>query len=233
MVFIDLVEDEADLAQLLRFQFEQLGHEVRVFPCAEDFFRGVEERVPQLVVLDVMLPGVSGLAICRRLRASHVTERASILVLSALGQESDRIAGLEAGADDYVSKPFSVKELLLRAQALLSRASVRGVIPPTKTIECGPLRVEPDAFRCFVDGELISLTSLELKLLLHFIERKGRVQTREQLLSDVWEMHGRFETRTVDTHIMRLREKLKGARDCLQTIRGVGYRFVASPDEAL
>jgi len=179
--------------------------------------------VPDLVVLDLMLPDLPGTEVCRRLKASERTRLVPVVMLTAKGEEVDRVVGFELGADDYVVKPFSIRELVLRLQAVLRRAAGPRETPPERI---GPLRLDGEAHRAFVGEEEVPLTALEFRLLATFMARAGRVQSREQLLSDVWEMSPELETRTVDTHVKRLREKLGPARDLLETVRGVGYRLV-------
>ena len=176
-----------------------------------------------------MLPDVSGTEICRQVKSDPRTRHVPVVMLTAKGEEVDRVVGFELGADDYVTKPFSVRELVLRLKAVHRRAG------PGRTAErppeaVGPIRVDVDAHRAFVDGGEIQLTPLEFRLLSTFMARLGRVQSREQLLEDVWEMSADLETRTVDTHVKRLREKLGSGRDLLETVRGIGYRLT-DPNE--
>jgi two-component system phosphate regulon response regulator PhoB len=181
--------------------------------------------VPDLVLLDLMLPDVSGTEICRIVKSDPRTRHVPVMMLTAKGEEVDKVVGFELGADDYVTKPFSVRELVLRIRAVLRRAGTTA--PSTAALDpVGPLRVDVDAHRAYVADEEVVLTPLEFRLLVTFMSRVGRVQSREQLLTDVWEMSSEIETRTVDTHVKRLREKLGPARDLLETVRGVGYRLV-------
>jgi two-component system, OmpR family, phosphate regulon response regulator PhoB len=176
-----------------------------------------------------MLPDLPGTEICRRIKADPRTRHVPVVMLTAKGDEVDRVVGFELGADDYVTKPFSVRELVLRLRAVLRRAgSGRGADLPRAQV--GPIRVDVEAHRAFVDGEEMDLTPLEFRLLTTFMSRLGRVQSREQLLEDVWEMSPEVETRTVDTHVKRLREKLGAGRDLLETVRGIGYRMVDPSD---
>jgi two-component system phosphate regulon response regulator PhoB len=172
-----------------------------------------------------MLPDLSGTEICRQVKADARTRHVPVVMLTAKGAEVDRVVGFEIGADDYVTKPFSVRELVLRLKAVLRRAAPgRSVERPPEAV--GPIRVDVDSHRAFVDGAEIQLTPLEFRLLTTLMARLGRVQSREQLLEDVWQMSSEVETRTVDTHVKRLREKLGSGRDLLETVRGVGYRLV-------
>jgi two-component system phosphate regulon response regulator PhoB len=183
-----------------------------------------------LVLLDMMLPDVSGKEVCKALKQDERTRDIPVVILTARGEEIDRVIGLELGAEDYIVKPFSVRELLLRVSAILRRVSAT---PETKgaKITFGILVIDEAAHRAWVEGEEIELSALEFKLLMQLYERKNRVQSRGTLLDEVWGMRGDITTRTVDTHVKRLREKLGSARDYIETVRGVGYRFVGSPDE--
>jgi two-component system phosphate regulon response regulator PhoB len=192
------------------------------------------------VLLDLMLPDISGTEVCRQLRQDPETEELPVLMLTARGEEIDRVVGFEAGADDYVVKPFSMRELVLRIRAVLRRFEPEeGVEPADEEQEAdepeeltfGKLRIDVPGHRVWVDGEEVSLTALEFKLLTTFVRRKGRAQTREVLLSDVWGITADIKTRTVDTHVKRLREKLDAAGEYIETVRGVGYRFRAEPDD--
>src|SRR5512139_1113899 len=177
-----------------------------------------------------MLPDVPGTEVCRQLKSDPRTRHVPVVMLTAKGEELDRVVGFEVGADDYVTKPFSVRELVLRLKAMARRAGGgRAAERPPEAI--GPIRVDVDAHRAFVDGAEIQLTPLEFRLLTTFMARLGRVQSREQLLEDVWEMSTEVETRTVDTHVKRLREKLGSGRDLLETVRGIGYRLVEPTQE--
>ncbi|MFT3914052.1 MAG: response regulator [Anaeromyxobacteraceae bacterium] len=229
MTSVLLVDDERDLLSLLDFNLRAAGFETALATTGEQALAQVRRRVPDLVLLDLMLPDVPGTEVCRQLKADPRTKHVPVVMLTAKGEEVDRVVGFELGADDYVTKPFSVRELILRLKALLrragpSRASER---PPEQV---GPIRVDVDAHRAFVDDAEVTLTPLEFKLLSTLMSRLGRVQSREQLLEDVWEMSSEVETRTVDTHVKRLREKLGSGRDLLETVRGIGYRLVDPTD---
>jgi two-component system phosphate regulon response regulator PhoB len=220
-----LVDDERDLLSVLEFNLRAAGFETSLASSGEEALAQLRRRVPDLVVLDLMLPDVSGTEICRRIKADPRTQAVPVVMLTAKSEEVDRVVGFELGADDYVTKPFSVRELVLRVRALLRRSGAPHAAdrPPEGV---GPVRVDVDQHRAFVDGTEVSLTPLEFRLLTTFMSRLGRVQSREQLLADVWEMSSELETRTVDTHVKRLREKLGPARELLETVRGVGYRLV-------
>ena len=190
-----------------------------------------KEHRPELVLLDLMLPDISGTEVCRSLKEDATTRGMSVVMLTARGEEVDRVVGFELGADDYIVKPFSVRELLLRIQAILRRGKVVETSPDAM-IEFGRLKIDREAHRVWVEGKEIELTALEFRLLVTLYDRRNRVQTRSTLLDDVWGIQADITTRTVDTHVKRLREKLEGARDYVETVRGVGYRFRGSPDEA-
>jgi two-component system phosphate regulon response regulator PhoB len=218
-----IVEDERDLLSLLDFNLRQAGFETLLAGTAEEALAHVRRAVPDLVVLDLMLPDLPGTEVCRRLKGADRTRHVPVVMLTAKGEEVDRVVGFELGADDYVTKPFSVRELVLRLKAVLRRAAGSR---EAGAWQVGPIRIDPESHRAFVGDEEIPLTPLEFRLLQTLMSRSGRVQSREQLLSDVWEMSPELETRTVDTHVKRLREKLGPARDLLETVRGVGYRLV-------
>ena len=218
-----IVEDEPDLRDTLKYNLENEGFIVEAFSNGEDFLSSVDKNKPNLVILDLMLPGVSGLDVCRELRSNENYDGIGIVMLTAKSEEIDRIVGFELGADDYVTKPFSVRELILRVKVLLKKRTDDGA--NEQILEFGPILMNLDAHEVSIDGKIVNLTALEFKLLKHLLKRKGRVQTRDQLLGDVWGYSSEVTTRTVDTHIKRLREKLGEPGDLIQTIRGVGYRF--------
>lgn len=232
MTSVLLVDDERDLLSLLDFNLRAAGFETLLATTGEQALGQLRRRVPDLVLLDVMLPDVSGTEICRQIKSDPRTKHVPVVMLTAKGEEVDRVVGFEIGADDYVTKPFSVRELVLRLKAVSRRgATARGAGAPRPPESLGPIRVDVDAHRAFVDGGEIQLTPLEFKLLTTLMSRLGRVQSREQLLEDVWEMSSEVETRTVDTHVKRLREKLGSGRDLLETVRGIGYRLVDPGDQ--
>lgn len=222
MAFVLIVDDESDLASLVEFNLQQAGLETAVALTGERALQLATTRVPDVVLLDLMLPDISGKEVCRRLRADLRTREVPIVMLTARGEESDRVEGFEVGADDYVSKPFSPRELVLRIKAILRRS---GPAESAQRITTGLLSLDTGSHRAWVDGQPLELTALEFKLLHQFMSRPGRVQSREQLLADVWGITSPLETRTVDTHVMRLREKLGPARNSVETVRGVGYRM--------
>ncbi len=223
-----IVDDERDLLSLLEFNFQREGFQTSVAATGEEAMAELRRRVPDLVLLDLMLPDVSGTEVCRSVKRDPRTQHVPVVMLTAKGEEVDKVVGFELGADDYVTKPFSVRELILRVRAVLRRSqalAAQAAPRPAATV-VGTIRVDPEAHRAYVGGEEISLTALEFRLLTTFMARVGRVQSRDQLLGDVWDMSSELETRTVDTHVKRLREKLGPARDLLETVRGVGYRLV-------
>ena len=219
-----IVDDERDLVRLLEFNLQQAGFETAVAYGGEEALHKVRQRTPDLVVLDLMLPDIPGTEVCRQIKASPRTRHVPVLMLTARTDEVDRVVGFEVGADDFVTKPFSVRELVLRVRAILRRGV--GVEAEQERDQVGPIRVDPGAHRAFVEGQEIALTALEFKLLTTFMSRVGRVQTRESLLQDVWGVSSDLQTRTVDTHVKRLREKLGAGRELIETVRGIGYRMV-------
>jgi len=228
MARVLVIEDETDLAQVLEYNLKQAGIDVSLAARGRDGLRLAAEQRPDLVLLDLMLPDMSGIEVCRTLKADARTRETPVLILTAKGEEIDRVVGFEIGAEDYVVKPFSVRELLLRVQALLRRAQApKG--EASETFEFGKLRVDRGAHRLWVQGEEVELTALEFKLLVVLYDRRNRVQSRSVLLDDVWGIKADVTTRTVDTHVKRLREKLGAAGDYVETVRGVGYRFAESP----
>jgi two-component system phosphate regulon response regulator PhoB len=227
MATVVVIEDENDLRQVLEYNLQQAGYTVRAAPRGQEGLALCRQGA-DLLVLDLMLPDMSGTEVAKRLRADQATRAIPIIMLTARAEEVDRVVGFEVGADDYVTKPFSMRELLLRVQALLRRA--RGELGGEAAIEFGALRVDRAAHRVFVEGAEIELTPLEFKLLVVLYERKNRVQSRETLLEDVWGVSSEITTRTVDTHVKRLREKLGAAGGYIETVRGVGYRFAEAPE---
>jgi two-component system phosphate regulon response regulator PhoB len=219
-----IVDDERDLASVIDFNLRQAGFETQCAFTGADALAQLRRRVPDLVLLDLMLPDVGGTEICRQLKADPRTRHVPVVMLTARSDEVDRVVGFELGADDYVTKPFSARELVLRVRAVLRRTPQDSAREAPDRL--GPIRVDAAAHRAFVDDEEVPLTPLEFRLLTTFMARAGRVQSRDRLLTDVWEMSSEVETRTVDTHVKRLREKLGPARDLLETVRGVGYRLV-------
>jgi two-component system phosphate regulon response regulator PhoB len=226
MARILVVEDEADLREVLNYNLSQAGHQVRLVPRGKDALAALKAEHADLVLLDLMLPDMAGTEVCRAIKQDPATREVRVVMVTAKGEEIDRVVGFELGADDYVVKPFSVRELLLRVQAVLRRTEA---LPPTVVFEIGSLKVDRDAHRAWLDGHEVALTALEFKLLVTLWDRRGRVQTRDRLLSDVWGIDADITSRTVDTHVKRLREKLGAVGDKIETVRGVGYRFSDEP----
>jgi DNA-binding response OmpR family regulator len=220
-----LIEDDADIALSLRHNLEkEKGFLVATARDGETGLRAAVESPPDLVLLDLNLPGIDGLEVCRRLRKTPGTAAIPIIMLTARVGEADRVSGLDLGADDYVPKPFSVKEVVARVRAVLRRTERSE--DEDETLEDGPIRVDVPARRVLLDGGEVSLTRKEFDLLVHMIRHRGRVLTRERLLERVWGYDYPGETRTVDVHIRRLRRKLgAAAEERIETVVGVGYRF--------
>jgi two-component system phosphate regulon response regulator PhoB len=220
-----VIEDEDDLREVLQYNLAQAGHRPFGAATGEAGLKLAQEVHPEVVLLDLMLPDVPGTNVARALRREPETQLVPIIMVTAKAEEIDRIVGFELGADDYVVKPFSVRELMLRIEAVLRRG--RG--SDSRIIEVGELRVDREAHRATVNGEEVLLTALEFKLLVTLTERRERVQARGTLLSDVWAMEAEIASRTVDTHVKRLRDKLGTAGRFIETVRGVGYRFSENP----
>ena len=219
-----IVDDEADIRSTVEFNLSREGFQTVTAERGRDAVeRAAESPRPDLIVLDLMLPDISGTEVCRQLRQSPQTRGIPILMLTAKTDAIDRVVGFEVGADDYVTKPFSVRELVLRVKAILRRSSSQE--ETSENLSLGVLRIDVDGHRVWVEGEEVVLTALEFRLLTTLVKRRGRVQTREALLNHVWEMSGDVTTRTVDTHVRRLRKKLGPASEYIETLRGVGYRF--------
>ena len=218
-----IVEDEPDIRETLSYNLSQEGFKVSEFSDAETCLNKIHKKKPDLLILDLMLPGMSGLDLCKEIRADKTLKNLAIIMLTAKGEEVDRIIGFELGADDYVTKPFSVRELILRVKVILKKQTES--VESNELVEFGPIKLNLDAHEVLINNDEIVLTALEFKLLKHLLQRRGRVQTRDQLLGDVWGYSSEVTTRTVDTHIKRLREKLGTVGDYIQTVRGVGYRL--------
>ena len=219
-----VVEDEEDILDLISYNLKQAGFSIIAVESGEEALEVASEEKFSLVLLDLMLPGIDGLEVCRLLRAKPETKNIPVLMLTARTEEVDRIVGLELGADDYLTKPFSPRELVLRVRAILRRAEVVESVSD-ETIRVGSLTIDPIEHRVQLLGEEIELTATEFRLLLTLAQRRGRVQSREELLNVVWGYEHSGYRRTVDTHLRRLRAKMGEAADYLETVRGVGYRF--------
>ena len=219
-----VVDDEPDIAALVSFHLVKAGYRVSTAANGHDAIAQTRQERPVLVVLDLMLPGLSGYEVMEQLRAEPATSRVAVLMLTARREEGDRIQGLTLGADDYLTKPFSPQELVLRVGAILRRVRAGG--DDTAGVQqIGPLRIDTNAHRVTVDGREVDLTPTEFKLLLLLAERKGRVQPRNLLLEIVWEAAPDIQTRTVDMHVQRLRAKLGPSGELIETVRGFGYRI--------
>jgi two-component system phosphate regulon response regulator PhoB len=224
-----VIEDESDIAALVAYQLTHAGFQVRTASDGREAIRAIEADPPDLMVLDIMLPGTSGTDLLRMLRHRRDTERIPVILLTALHEEEDRLRGFELGADDYISKPFSPKELVLRVKAVLRRAAPgEGGRPrPRRRLRAGPITLDVDAHRVIVGQDEVQLTPTEFRLLETLMERRGRTQSRSALLEAVWDTTAEIETRTVDMHMGRLRSKLGEAGSRIETVRGFGYRFRA------
>jgi len=219
-----VVDDEPDITALVAYHLAKAGYRVSTAANGADALRAAREKRPDVVVLDLMLPGVSGYDVLTELRQRDETRDVGVILLTARREEADRIRGLSLGADDYLVKPFSPQELSLRVGALLRRLAAPSVAAGS-ALTAGPIAIDRSAHRVTVDGQEITLTSTEYKLLLTLLERRGRVQTRPQLLETVWEAQPDIQTRTVDMHVQRLRSKLGEHGKLIETVRGFGYRF--------
>ncbi|MDA7676586.1 response regulator transcription factor [bacterium] len=220
-----VVEDEPDTAELLEFHLENAGYKVTIAEDGYEALKKIHKLRPDLLILDLMIPEIDGFEVCRLIRKDPANESLPVMMCTAKGDETSKIQGLDFGADDYVTKPFSPREVVLRVKNLLKRSdSVNR--PDTELLSIGKITIDKNSYEVSVEGELLELTATEFKLLVFFTERKGRVQSRDILLRDVWGYESNIDTRTVDTHVQRLRTKLKGASDNLVTVRGFGYKFL-------
>jgi DNA-binding response OmpR family regulator len=219
-----VVDDEPEAIELVEFNLKQAGYDVASAADGAEALKKARALQPSLVVLDLMLPEMDGLEVCKILRREPTTKAIPIIMLTAKAAEIDRVLGLELGADDYLTKPFSPRELVLRVKKVLQRGRVED--DEEKTMKFGDLLINTPRHLVSWRGKAIELTATEFKLLSVLAKRRGRVQSRDQLLRDVWEYDSLIDTRTVDTHMRRLREKLGPAAKFLDTVRGVGYRFV-------
>jgi DNA-binding response OmpR family regulator len=217
-----VVDDEPDVLDLVTYNLGQAGFQTDTAADGAEALRKARSNTPDLILLDLMLPEMDGLEVCKLLRRDPKTSAIPIIMLTARASEIDRIVGLELGAADYVPKPFSPRELVLRVKKRLEQS---GAEPARNAFAFGPLQVDVSRHLVTVRGRRVELTATEFKLLVLLLQRIGHVQSRDQLLRDVWEYETHIDTRTVDTHIRRLREKLGPAAKYLDTVRGVGYRF--------
>jgi two-component system phosphate regulon response regulator PhoB len=219
-----VVDDEPDIVALVSYHLARAGYHVTTASTGPEAIERARRDTPALVVLDLMLPGLSGFDVLERLRADSATAGTAVLMLTARREEPDRVRGLTLGADDYLTKPFSPQELVLRVGAILRR--LRAPVVPVDVVSIGPIRIDRAAHEVTVNGEPVELTPTEYKLLLTLAERRGRVLARTMLLQTVWEAAPDIQTRTVDMHVQRLRSKLGAAGELIETVRGFGYRIV-------
>ena len=224
-----VIEDEPDIRKNLEYNLAREGFAVIGAASISEAESNLSMQTFNLILLDLMLPDGSGLDLCKKIKADSKTESIPIIILTAKDDEVDKVVGFEIGADDYVTKPFSVRELILRVKAVLKRGIEKKDILEVER-KFGDLRIDIDSHEVHVDDSKINLTALEFKLLRQLVDTRGRVQSRDQLLSEVWGYSSDVTTRTVDTHVKRLREKLGPMGKYVQTIRGVGYKFARSPD---
>ena len=225
-----IIEDEPDIRKNLEYNLSREGYSVLTAASIAEAEQLIYSNNLSLILLDLMLPDGSGLDLCKKMKSDPNVQNLPIIILTAKDDEVDKVVGFELGADDYVTKPFSVRELILRIKAVLKRGDNKKDIVEIDR-QFGDLKIDIDSHEVYVDGDLVNLTALEFKLLIQLVDRRGRVQSREQLLADVWGYSAEVTTRTVDTHIKRLREKLGSMGKYVQTIRGVGYKFSRSPDQ--
>ena len=225
-----VIEDEPDIRKTLEYNLTREGFEVYGCGSIKEAKKLIENPNFSIILLDLMLPDGSGLDLCREVKSDSTTQDIPIIILTAKDDEVDKVVGFELGADDYVTKPFSVRELILRVKAILKRNNKTVSTPLEINRNFGSLKMDIESHEVFIDDEEVVLTALEFKLLNQLVERRGRVQTRDQLLSDVWGYSADITTRTVDTHIKRLREKLGTMGKYVKTIRGVGYKFSRTPE---
>lgn len=218
-----IVEDDKNISKLVKFNLEKANYDCTIAVSGEKALEALDDRSADLIILDIMLPGMDGYEICRTIKAKEKLKNIPIIMLTAKGEEVDRIVGLELGADDYIVKPFSPRELVLRVKAILKRGKAESV--KKDILVAGDMAVDIPKHKVTVKDKVIELTQMEFKLLVTLMERRSRVQTRDRLLSDVWDMDSSIDTRTIDTHIKRLREKLGKPGSLIETVRGLGYKF--------
>jgi two-component system phosphate regulon response regulator PhoB len=220
-----LVEDERDLLALLKYNLDREGYQVRTAETGEEALRQAREDPPDLILLDLMLPAMDGLEVCRTLRSREATAQVPVIMLTAKGEESDIVRGLEMGADDYITKPFSPRVLLARIAAVLRRAELAEDDTPRRVHEAGRVRIDLDRHEAFADDQSVDLTATEFKLLTLLVSKPGRVFTRQQIIESIHEGFAAVTDRSVDVQVVALRRKLGGVGKNIETIRGVGYRF--------
>ena len=225
-----VIEDEPDIRTNLEYNLGREGFNASSVGSLDEANEKLKSKKFDLILLDLMLPDGSGLDLCKKIKSNSETEATPIIILTAKDDEVDKVVGFELGADDYVTKPFSVRELILRVKAILKRSDTKRKEVVEVERQFGDLKIDVDSHEVHVDSQLIELTALEFRLLKELVDKRGRVQSRDQLLSEVWGYNAEVTTRTVDTHIKRLREKLGSMGKYVQTIRGVGYKFSRTPD---
>ena len=218
-----IVEDERDVAELVAYNLKKNGYNAVTARDGITALQKARQLLPTLIILDLMLPQLEGTEVCKQLKADPKTAGIPIIMLTAKAEEVDRVLGLELGADDYVTKPFSPRELVARVKTVLRRT--KGEVASPEILKHGDLTVDMGKHEATLKGKVIELTATEFKLLVTLMQRRNRVQTRDRLLADVWSYESDMDTRTVDTHVRRLREKLGKSADAIETVRGVGYRF--------
>ena len=229
-VNILVIEDEPDIRRNLEYNLGREGFKASSVGSLDEANEKLKSKKFDLILLDLMLPDGSGLDLCKKIKSNSETEATPIIILTAKDDEVDKVVGFELGADDYVTKPFSVRELILRVKAILKRSDTKTKEVVEVERQFGDLKIDVDSHEVHVDSQLIELTALEFRLLKELVDKRGRVQSRDQLLSEVWGYNAEVTTRTVDTHIKRVREKLGSMGKYVQTIRGVGYKFSRTPD---
>ncbi len=220
-----IVEDEPDAVELLELHLKNAGYDVTLAEDGEEALRKIHKSIPDLVILDLMIPEINGLEVCKVIRKDPATESIPVVMCTAKASEIDKVLGLELGADDYITKPFSPRELVLRVKNLLKRNN-KTQQPEKNKIRIGNITVDKSSHDVLVGDSIIDLTATEYKLLMLFLDRIGRVQSREVLLRDVWGYQSDIDTRTVDTHVQRLRTKLLSSSNHIVTVRGFGYKFL-------
>ncbi|MCZ0934375.1 MAG: response regulator transcription factor [Gemmatimonadetes bacterium] len=221
-----VVDDEPDILSVLVYHLSREGYRVTTAVNGQGALTTAQAEQPDLIILDLMLPGMDGYEVLQRLRGAESTSSMPVILLTARREEDERVKGFEVGADDYITKPFSARELTLRVEALLRRSKAEP-FSTSRRVTVGPVVLDREAHRVFSEGVEVDLTRLEYRLLEVLLERRGRVQTRRQLLQAVWDTNAAIETRTVDMHVARLRTKLGEAASLIETVRGIGYRFRA------
>ena len=222
-----IVDDDPDILRLVSYNLKQAGFEAITADTGRKALETIQRRPPDLVILDLMLPDVDGMEVCRTLRGHESSRLIPIIMLTARGEEIDRVVGFELGADDYVMKPFSPRELALRGKSILRRTHA----DRTEMLRLGKIQLYPERRQCFVGKDQIALTVKEFDLLYELMHARGNVLTRENLMDQVWGYHGEATSRTLDTHVRRLREKLGSEGVYVETVRGVGFRMASPPEE--